>query len=95
MKKLNSHVPLPTGRVISRPVSPNLQELTSTELIDLFVEVGKLFTDSIQRGAGVNELDELQLQIATIKDELHKKGNLSPEATLRNNFFYLSAIEKS
>ena len=78
-------------QLLSRLMQPNLQELSSTELIDLFVEKAKKFDEGINKEVSLEELTQLQLQIATIKDELHRKANLSPEGSLENNFFYSSA----
>lgn len=84
---------IPT-RILSHSMIPDLQELTSTELLNLFITLAKNFAEKLDNGTEVNELDELQVQIAIVKDELFRKSNISPEAGLRNNFFYMSLTGK-
>jgi hypothetical protein len=95
MKKDSKKSVNASRRLLNKFMPANLEELSSSELIDLFIKVTNQFLDAIQNGAATNDLDSLQLEIATIKDEIHRKQHLSPESTLRNNFFYTSVLEKS
>jgi hypothetical protein len=75
--------------------SPELQKLESGELLDLMVSMSKKLIIRAEKGADHSEINDLQIQIATIKDEIYRKGNLSPESMVSNNFFYLSIIDRS
>lgn len=85
----------PTKSLLSRLMIPDLHNLNTAELIDLFINTGKQFQDGILRNASIEDLDRLQVQIATIKDEIYKKSNLSPESSINNDFFYTSLMNRN
>lgn len=87
-----SHAP---SRLISRLMIPNLDNLSSDELIDLFISTAKQFEEEMLTEPAVEELDRLQVHIAVIKDEIYKKSHLSPEALVNGGYFYKSFINRN
>lgn len=77
------------------PLSANLHHLSAVDLLDVIIEMSKRYESCTLKGAEIEELVELQFQIAILKDYLHKRANLTPESSLRHNYFQMSLISPS
>lgn len=77
------------------PLSADLNQLSAVDLLDVIIEMGNRYESCTLRGAEIEELVELQFQIAILKDYLHKRANLTPESSLKNNYFQMSLTSPS
>jgi hypothetical protein len=91
-----SHISLsnPPSNLLSRLMIPNLEVLSTPQLLDLFINIANQFEQAMIKNVSIQELDHLQIQIATIKDEIFKKSDLNREVA-DNKFFYTSFINKN
>lgn len=54
---------------------PNLEELSYKDLLDLFIIVARHYVQEVQNGGNIEQLDALQSNISSLRDEIHRKKN--------------------
>jgi hypothetical protein len=80
------------NKLLNRLLFPQLDELTPKELLDRFVKLGQLIDQCIERRGTLEELCEFQLQLTSLKDEIHRKANLPAKSPFQQAYatLYLS-----
>ena len=67
------------NKLLSRLMIGNLQEFSSMQLLDLFIVKAREFEQEMENNRSLHQLDHLQVQIATIKDEILKKSTMQTQ----------------